>query len=70
LGTVDLAAGRDPRARLEVLVHDGRARAALARGDLAAARTALARAEAECGASRDARRECDELARAIDAADQ
>lgn len=70
LGTVDLAQGRDPRARLEALAHDSHARAALARGELDAARAALARAEAECGASLAARRECAQLARAIEAADQ
>jgi HEAT repeat protein len=63
LGTVDPVEGRDPRARLEVLGHDSRARAALARGDHAAARSWLARAEAACGASAAARRDCAQLAR-------
>lgn len=70
LGTVDRSESRDPRARIEVFARDSRARAALGRGELDVARAWLSRAEAECGESAAARRECVQLARAIEDADQ
>jgi hypothetical protein len=63
LGSIDRSEGRDPRARLEVLVYDSRARAALARGDHSAALDWLALAEAACGNYEAARRDCAQLAR-------
>lgn len=70
LGSLDRSAGRDPRSRVQVLLHDSRARAALAARNLAEARAEFALAQLERGDSSAAQSICDQLADAIESADR